>query len=112
MILKFPYFVDTYNGPYIPYPASYLEGMHTWSVTKKFAFRPRRLYEFENRSSIFMGGLAPDEYRYFTGTEKFVWLEPFIQIVAYPRMDILKSPPHPRYSFAVDPYFYTLSLMK
>lgn len=110
MIFKFP-ILNEYAAPCVPYPMAYLEGMHQWHTCKRFAWLPRRLYEYEERSSVFLSGIVPDEYRWFWKTKKLIWLEEYVEIEVCLRSDIRMPPPYTIRRLAVDPYFLMISSM-
>ena len=107
MIFNYP--AAEYKVPCVPYPTAYLEGMHKWKSRKRFAWLPRRLYEYEERSSIMYGGVVPDEYRLFWKTKKIIWLDAYVEIETYFRHQASKPGPYPVQKFAVDPYFIIVS---
>jgi hypothetical protein len=110
MIFNFP-ILKEYEAPCVPYPTAYLEGMHKWYSRERFAWLPRRLYEYEERSSIMFGGLGPDEYRWFYKTTKMIWLEKYVEIETYHRHEARMPPPYQSKHLAVDPYFVMISSM-
>jgi hypothetical protein len=110
MIFKFPILIS-YERPCVPYPLPYFEPMHAWNSKKRFALLPRRLYEYEERSSILMVGVAPDEYRWFWKTSKVIWFEEYIEIETYDRNPHLTTSPNKPKKVAVDSYFVLLSLI-
>ena len=57
MIFNFP-ILREYEAPCVPYPTAYLEGMHKWFSRERFAWFPRRLHEYEERSSVMLGGIG------------------------------------------------------
>ena len=110
MIFKFKYF-SHYELPCVPYPLQWLEPNYTYKTRTRFALFPRRLFEYEDRKTINMGGMAPDDYRNFIGTDKVVWLEKYVEIKAYGRYEARLSPPNKQESYAVDPYFVMIYSM-
>lgn len=110
MIFKFKYF-SYHEMPCVPYPLQWLEPNYTYETRTRFALFPRRLFEYEDRKSINMGGMTPDDYRMFTGTDKIIWLEKYIEIKAYGRSEARMPPPHNVTNYAVDPYFVMISSM-
>jgi hypothetical protein len=58
-----------------------------------------------------MGGMTPDDYRNFIGTDKVIWLEKYVEIKAYGRYEARLSPPNKQESYAVDPYFVMISAL-
>lgn len=110
MIFNFP-IIEEYKAPCVPYPTAYLEGMHKWKSRKRFAWMPRRLYEYEERKSIMFGGIVPDEYRLFWKTKKVMWLEEYVEFETYYRFQANKPGPYPARHLAVDPYFIMVSAL-
>ena len=55
--------------PTTPYDISYYEPMHEWKITKKYAYVPQSLWEYEDSSSV-IHSMVPDDYRLFIKTEK------------------------------------------
>lgn len=110
MIFKFKYF-SHYELPCVPYPLQWLEPNYAYEKRKRFAWFPRRLFEYEDRKSINMGGMTPDDYRMFIGTEKIIWLESYIEFRAYGRSETRMPPPHKSRTYAVDPYFVMITCL-
>ena len=111
MIFNFKYLIDTAEAC-VPYPVTYYEPMHKWEEKKKFAWFPHRLYEYEERKSpVAKSLMVPDDYRLFVGTKKIIWLEEYIEIKAYPRMETNLKPPNRYYLYAVDEYHQLTHLM-
>lgn len=109
MIFKWKFKDKKY--PCVPYEFTSYEPMHEWEQKVRFAILPKRLWEYEERSSISMHPMIPDTYRMFTGMSKCIWLERYVEVAAYPRADS-KIPLHKKtYRFAVDPYFMLISSM-
>jgi len=98
--------------PTTPYDISYYEPMHEWKITKKYAFLPQSLWEYEDSSSV-IHSMVPDDYRLFIKTENVVWLEHYYEIEAYTRNSI--NPIHrnknTRRRFAVEEYYYLQKLL-
>ena len=110
MIFKFKYF-SHYELPCVPYPLQWLEPNYTYEKRERFAWFPRRLFEYDDRKTINMGGMTPDDYRMFIGTDRVIWLEKYIEFRAYGRSEARMPPPNKSTYYAVDPYFVFITLL-
>lgn len=105
MIIKIPSIPKEYEA--IPYHINYnTDFIKNWKPIFKFAWLPRFLWWYEDKSSI-MGNWGPDTFRVFVRESKIVWLESYYEFEA--------KPPHTtknkKISFAVDKYWYLENLL-
>ena len=98
--------------PTTPYDISYYEPMHEWKITKKYAFIPQSLWEYEDSSSV-IHSMVPDDYRVFIKTDNIVWLEYYYEIEAYTRNNInpVNRNRNTKRRFAIEEYYYLQKLL-
>ena len=109
MIFKFDWLFREQEKPMIPYGINWLEDMHQWETRRRYAWFPKRLWKFEDRSSVTT--FAPDEYRMFTKTRYLIWFSHYTEIVVYPRYINLMGPKEQHERFAVDELDYAMSIL-
>lgn len=93
-----------------PYNIVYYEPMHTWKVVRKYAYTPKYIWEYEDKSSV-IHSMIPDDYRLFIRSNDVVWLDYYYQIEGWTRNSSKVGSDNKKMYFAVEEYWYLKKLL-